>query len=338
MTREPHSLASLTGAVWEALEKHYGADPAAVFAKAGFSKETVEDRAGRVPLSRIRRMWDVCMAVTGDPHIGLNVGRTIRPVTAHALGFAWLASATLADALDRQVRYFDVLTTFFDLDIEAGEEQTVLTVMPVGGESLLPTSADVAFSMTVALCRLSSAQSFAPAQVHFCKRVDDPPNRGRYQTFYRCPLVFGAERDRLFLDNATLREPLPSSNEDLARESERLLDRYLRDMEAGDTASAVRRQLVHMLPSGRATEEQVAQRLNRSVSSLQRYLRAEGTRYREILEQTREDLAREYLQAGEHPIAEVAYLLGYSDQSTFTRAFKRWTGQSPGAFVQQAPQ
>jgi len=336
MTREPHSLASLTGALWEALEKHYGADPAAVFAEAGLSKETREDRTGRVPVSQIHRLWEVAVTITGDPHIGLNVGRTIRPVTAYALGFAWLASATLAEALERQVHYFDVLTTFFDLSLDVDETQTVLAVLPVRDTPLLPTSADVAFAMTVELCRLSSTPTFAPVQVQFCKRVDDPPNRGRYQTYYRCPLVFGAEKNRLFLDNATLQEPLPSSNEELARESEKLLDRYLRDMEAGDTASEVRRQLVHMLPSGQATEEQVAQRLNRSVSSLQRYLRAEGTRYREILEKTREDLAREYLQTGDHPIAEVAYLLGYSDQSTFTRAFKRWTGQSPGAFVQQS--
>lgn len=233
------------------------------------------------------------------------------------------------------MRYFDVITTFFDLKLEVDEQQTVLTVWPVRGGSLLPTSADVAFAMTIAMCRLSSHPTFAPVQVHFRKRVDDPPNRARYQTYYRCPLVFDAERDGLFFDTPSLRELLPSSNEELARESERLLDRYLREMEAGDTASAVRRQLVNMLPSGQTTEEQVAQRLNRSVSSLQRYLRAEGTRYREVLEQTREDLAREYLRTGEHPIAEIAYLLGYSDQSTFTRAFKRWTGLSPGAYAQQ---
>jgi AraC-like DNA-binding protein len=319
MTREPSSLASLTGALWETL----------------VSKESIDDRAGRVPISNIRRLWDAAVAVTGDPHIGLSVGRMIRPVTANALGFAWLASSTLGEALDRQVRYFDVLTTFFDLDLEPCDEQTVLLVAPIRGVPLLPTSADMAFATTVAMCRMSSTPTFAPVQVQFRKRVDDAPNRARYQSYYRCPLVFGAARDALFFSNSSLREPLPSSNADLARESEKLLDRYLRDMETGDTASAVRRQLVNMLPSGQATEEEVAQRLNRSVSSLQRYLRAEGTRYRDILDRTREDLAREYLQSREHPIAEVAYLLGYSDQSTFTRAFKRWTGVSPGAFLQE---
>jgi AraC-like DNA-binding protein len=335
MPREPHSLASLSGALWEALDRHYGVDPAQVFEDAGICKKTLEDRAGRVPISTIRRLWEVAIAVTGDAHIALNVGRTIRPATLHALGFAWLASATLAEALQRQVRYFDVLTTFFDLDLEPGPEQTLLTVSPIPGVPLLPTSADMAFSTTLALCRLSSTPTFVPVQVQFRKRVDDPPNRARYQSYYRCPLVFGAARDALYFSNVSLREPLPSGNADLARENEKLLDRYLRELESGDTASAVRRQLVNMLPSGQATEEQVARSLNRSVSSLQRYLRAEGTRYREILDRTREELAREYLQSGDHPIAEVAYLLGYSDQSTFTRAFKRWTGLSPGAFLQQ---
>ena len=115
-----------------------------------------------------------------------------------------------------------------------------------------------------------------------------------------------------------------------------MLDRYLREMDAGDFSNKVRQALAQSLPSGRVTEEDVAQRLNRSVSSLQRHLRAEGTGYRHILERTRERLAREYLSSGQHPIAEVAYLLGYADQSTFTRAFKRWTGMSPGAYVSEA--
>jgi AraC-like DNA-binding protein len=146
---------------------------------------------------------------------------------------------------------------------------------------------------------------------------------------------FEAGENAMYFDTAALNRPLPAGDDALAAENEKILQRYLREMEAGDFSNKVRQALAQTLPSGRVTEEDVAQRLNRSVSSLQRYLRAEGTGYREILERTREQLARDYLASGEHPIAEIAYLLGYADQSTFTRAFKRWTGMSPGAYASQ---
>jgi AraC-like DNA-binding protein len=87
-----------------------------------------------------------------------------------------------------------------------------------------------------------------------------------------------------------------------------------------------------MLPSGKADQDKVASRLYRSTSTLQRQLSAEGTSYRDLLESTRRGLAEKYLRDGKHTQAEIAYMVGFSDQSNFARAFKRWTGMSPGQF------
>jgi AraC-like DNA-binding protein len=337
MTQEPTSLASLSMAIWEVLETHYSTNPAAVFAAAGIDKASAMQRTGRIPIDTVRKLWAEAIRVSGDPHIGHVVGRSIRPASAYALGFAWLASATLAEGLERQVRYSRVLTTFFSAEYEAGVNESCLRVLAAGkDETLLPTSADVALTMTLRFCRLASRDDFAPLRVCFKQELDDPTTLARYRAYFRCPVEFGAAENAIYFDTVALNEPLPGASVNLVAENEKILDRYLSELRTGEFSHKVRQAVAKALPSGKVTEEEVAQRLHRSVSSLQRYLRAEGTGYRAILEQTREHLAREHLMAGDHPIAEIAYLLGYADQSTFTRAFKRWTGMSPGAFAAQA--
>jgi AraC-like DNA-binding protein len=94
-------------------------------------------------------------------------------------------------------------------------------------------------------------------------------------------------------------------------------------------ASEVRRLLIRLLPSGQFDQDRVARQLNRSASTLHRQLGTENTSYREVLDSTRRGLAEEYLRDDKFSIAEVAYLLGFSDQSNFSRAFKRWTSRTP---------
>ena len=98
----------------------------------------------------------------------------------------------------------------------------------------------------------------------------------------------------------------------------------------------MRQLLVQMLPSGRMDQDTIAKRLYRSTSTLQRQLAAEETNYRHILESTRRDLAQHYLEDGEYTQAQIAFMIGFADQSNFARAFKRWTGVSPGEYQKAA--
>ena len=100
-------------------------------------------------------------------------------------------------------------------------------------------------------------------------------------------------------------------------------------LDPAKVASQVRRLLISLLPSGKADQELIAARLNRSSSTLQRQLQSEGLTYRSVLEDTRRSLAEDYLKGRKHSHAQIAYLLGFSDQSNFSRAFKRWTRLSP---------
>jgi AraC-like DNA-binding protein len=98
----------------------------------------------------------------------------------------------------------------------------------------------------------------------------------------------------------------------------------------------VKTKLIQELPSGNISEEIIAEDLYMSQRSLQRRLREEGTTYKELLNETRRDLAAQYIKASSVSINEITYLLGFSEPSNFSRAFKRWTGVSPSEYRQSA--
>ena len=106
-------------------------------------------------------------------------------------------------------------------------------------------------------------------------------------------------------------------------------------LDKNNITTQVKSKLLDLLPSGHSTEEAVIQALHLSQRTLQRKLKEEGTTFKELLDETRRELAKEYVNDTSLSFSEITYLLGFSEQSNFTRAFKRWQGQSPSAYRQQ---
>ncbi len=143
-------------------------------------------------------------------------------------------------------------------------------------------------------------------------------------------------KDGAFFDADDLERPLSGSIPELASATDRIAENYIESLDNSAVATAVSRMLVQTLPSGRSDQDTVARRLARSRSTLQRQLTSEGTSYREILDKTRLALAERYLVEGDHTQAQIAFMVGFADQSNFARAFKRWTGVSPGEYQKAA--
>ncbi len=165
-----------------------------------------------------------------------------------------------------------------------------------------------------------------------CFRHADHSRAGEYVAAFNAPVLFNQDYDGLILDRAALELALPGENAELAHANDAVAERYLASLDPERVASAVRELLVDMLPSGQASQLAVAKRMNRSLSTLQRQLQAEGQSFQTIREDTRQRLAESYVRGQELSLSEVAYLLGFSDQSNFSRAFRRWTGMSPREF------
>jgi AraC-like DNA-binding protein len=152
-----------------------------------------------------------------------------------------------------------------------------------------------------------------------------------YATALGCPVEFG-DIEVWEFRKADVEARLAGSIPEVVNAIEVIADEYLSSLEEGVVAHQVREMLIQMMPSGNSDQDTIARRLYRSRSTLQRQLVAEGTSYRQILESTRRSLAEKYLRSDDYTQGEVAFMLGFTDQSNFARAFRRWTGMTPGEF------
>ena len=157
-----------------------------------------------------------------------------------------------------------------------------------------------------------------------------------YESILGCPVTFNEGAEIWTFSTNDLEAPLSGAVPDVADATDRIAENYIASLDEGAVAQEVRQALIQSLPSGHVDQETIAKKLYRSRSTLQRQLGAEGTNYREILETTRQALAEKYLTDSDYSQAQVAFMVGFSDQSNFARAFKRWTGMSPGEFQKAA--
>jgi AraC-like DNA-binding protein len=329
MLFETTSLASSVALLIEAVEKHYGFDPRPLLEARGVDLSRLNIPGARMSDAALDAALEDLIERTGDPCMGLAVGGQIRPTSIHALGYAWLASGTLLDAFQRLARFDRTVSTSDHIEVSLQGETCELRVASrVPGYMQPPLAIDAYFTAVLRLCRLVKDQHFAPLQVRLIhssfERASD------YVAAFQAPVVFDADADVMVFDAAAVMEPLVGANPELAALNDRVAEAYLESLDPEMVASKVRDLLVSMLPSGQASQDAVAGKLARSTSALQRQLRSEGTSFQQLRDETRRELALGYLREGRLSLTEIAFLVGFTDQSNFSRAFRRWTGVSPG--------
>jgi AraC-like DNA-binding protein len=329
MLYEPTLLASLTLLLAASLRQEYGIDPAPIYLQAGIPLTPPESPQLRYPYANMRRLWDLSKAASGDEAIGLKTGWYAKPVQFYAFGYSWLASSTLLDAMQRLTRYHQLLSTVSEeVSIAELDDSYALTVVfPDKSRSPSKDGIDCGMTALLALCDIVAEKEIRPLRVQLtCPPTVHP---GAYREAFRAPVQFNAEMGTMYFDKQTLRAALPHSAPDIAKATDKIAELYIESLDPSKVSSQVRQLLISLLPSGNTDQELVSSRLNRGTSTLQRQLQAEGTNYRDVLESTRRSLAKNYLVDKQHSQAQIAYLLGFSNQSNFSRAFKRWTLMSP---------
>lgn len=324
-------LASSTLVVWKAVET-YGLDARTLFERAGLDPASLEDSLARYPYQDVRKVWELAIEETGDPCFALIAARQWHPSNFHALGYAWLASPNLKEALQRLIRYFRVVTT--------DPEELSLVETDQAYEFLIDTSSvvyrgldaeyDFVLAILIDACRLSLGEDFNPERV--CLQRPPPSCRDRFTKFFGCQPEFDAPNYLLSFDKAALDQQLPTGNAEVARANDQVILRYLAQLNRSDLVMRVKVALIENLPSGQVSKEQVSEILGVSQRTLQRKLHDEGTSFKQLLDETRRELANGYIKNHQVSLGEITYLLGFSEASNFSRAFKRWTGSSPAEF------
>ena len=332
MLYEPTTLASVTALLATSLRELYGIDPEPIFLQADLPLAPPESPQIRYPLVKIRKLWALSREASGDPEIGLKTGWYAKPAHFYAFGYSWLASSTLLGAMQRLTRYIQLMSTA-SVDIRLTETKDSYALSAeFPDRSLAPPKEGIDCGTTalLALCDIVAEKTVRPIRVDLIH--SNSMDAEVYREALEAPVRFNADVGVLHFDKTVLRAPLPHGTPDIAKATDRIAEQYIETLNPLKVASQVRRLLIDLLPSGDADQELVSSQLNRSTSTLQRQLQGEGSSYREVLESTQRSLAETYLRDKKHTHAQIAYLLGFSEQSNFSRAFKRWTSMTPREF------
>lgn len=327
MQRSASSLSSWALAIRRTLDDA-GHDGLALMRRAGMDPAALSDPDARYPLAQTTRLWRLAVTETGDPCIGLRVASRIGQTTFHALSYALMASSTLRESFERLTRYCRMVTDAVDMDFTRDGNCYRLRIrVPEDGEQPAFEALDAFVAAYVRMCRSALGRHYSPLRIELQR--PEPAEADCFRRILRAPLCFGAPMTELVFDAASLEQRLETANPELARHNDAVVLHYLARFDREDTVARVRATLVEHLPRGEPSQGFVADRLGLSARSLQRRLATFGVTYKTVVDEARRELALSYLSRNRTSVTEVTYLLGFSDTSSFARAFRRWTGATP---------
>lgn len=330
MAREATTLNTWAIAISRTLEAR-GLDSASLFVEVGLDPQFLRDPNGRYPVSKMAKLWRLAVETSGDPCFALKASAYVQPATFHSLGLAMMASQNLEDALQRTARFSRIVSNAVDVVIEHTPRGVKEVVRFLDGVPTVDEGIDLFMASTLKLGRMLTGVENLPVEIRLC-RDGSAETRAEFEKFFGCSIEFRAEENSLLVPHEWMSLPLPMANPELARKNDRVVMEYLRSFDGARVSEKVRAELISRLPAGEPARADVAGVLNMSEKTLQRRLRDEETNYQQILDETRSELAKQYLSERQLSVCDVTFRLGFSDQSSFTRAFKRWTGVSPGEF------
>ena len=332
----PSTLSSWAKLIARTLTER-GQDAEALFRRAKVSYADLHDPNARYPFAAIQRLWALAEDETGDPCFGMEVGRAWHPTSFHALGYAALAAATLRDALGYLVRYCQVVSSAARLELVDRSGECLLLLEGKAREHAPAVFSSVQAGLAAIAILCAQARGHAVDLRRVTLKQQERGAKARLQSFFGCPVLFEAQEDALVFAPDEIDASLPAANAVLAQINAKALETYLSRLQSPHLADRVRAHLMRALPAARISESEAARGLNMSLRSMQRKLREEGTSFRALVDDTRRHLAREHLSDPTLSRAEVAYLLGFSEASSLSRAMRRWgRGGSEERAVQTA--
>jgi AraC-like DNA-binding protein len=295
----------------------------------GMRPEDLADPESRWPLRVWRDLWQEVVARTGDEGVGLRAALAIDRGYFGVIDYAARSAGTVREAILVASRYFRLANTWGRLEVIEQPERWRIERQIAGDEALmLPRqAAEFALAAMLRLFRLAARGPFTPSEVWL--RYPAPAEIGLHREVFGCPLRFGQPADALVVPTSQLDAPMAAPDRALLTLVTAHGDHLLQQIPEADLLAQVRAEIARTLYRGDPSIDAVASRLGASRRTLQRKLAEEGCVFRELVQSVRRALAERHLREG-RPAGEVAFLLGYSQQGAFVRAFRGWTGLPPG--------
>lgn len=313
-----------------------GLDRAALARLAGRPESALRELGLRIPIQVQCDLYAQVMRELDDPAVPLHIAEATPMEDLHVMGFAVLMARDGREAIQRAVRYGRLITNASRWEHIEREDRVVVRHHRALEHTLGVRAANEgALADFVAGIRQLHGAGRAPLRVGFRHRA--PRDIRAHEAFFRCPIEFEAPFDEFEMPISLYENPMQSVNPAMSAFFVQHAEELLRQHDSEDTLRGrVRQEIAAQLPNGELSLGRVARRLAVSERSLRRYLTEENTSFSDLVAEVRYERARVLLDSPRLSLAEIAYLLGFSNVSAFSRAFKGWSGKAPGQYRSQS--
>lgn len=308
-------------------------DVSAINQSLGVTDQHLSDDRLRTPHSANVSFWNAVAQASGDPLIGLHLGEHMPVFKGQVLEYLFLSSATFGDGLQRALNYQRLLTDAADaqLDVNPANNEAVLVAKSSDPkvQALDHYNACAIVGLIRFFCYITD-NAFNVKRVEIINSLpEEQALIDEYQRVLGCPVAFGKDSNRIFFDAGVLTTPSMHAEPELLQLHQQLAEKYVADLEKQDVINRVNQVIGELLESSEVTLELVASKMGCTARQLRFRLSAADTKFNQLLANYRCHLAKRLLVCTDESIDEIVYLTGFSEPSTFYRAFKRWTGETP---------
>lgn len=318
-----------------------GCDLTGALIELGVTEEQLNDPAARIPLTVEQALLERGIAGTGDPLFGLHMGEQIRPRFMGSLGYASMSSARLRDAITLMLPYQRVTTEFGTTHAAEQADRYVIHWEDAPATRGLPQSrqrVENYFAACITFGRWITGSAENPAEIRFAHAAPaDTAELAEYRRIFRCPVHFDAGENSISLPLRVLDLPLRDADADVHKVMRGRVQRELSTYQArGGLREQVRHAIHEDMLEGAPSIDSVALRLGLKPWTLRRRLKVDNLDFTTLLDDVRKALADEWLRNSSRTVSDIAGSLGYSEQSAFNRAFRRWFNATPIEYRERA--
>jgi AraC-like DNA-binding protein len=306
-----------------------GLDTAQILEAARLDPATVQDPDARIPLEQVDAVWQKAYELSNDPNLALHAIEVLPFGAYRVIDFLASSAPTVGAALAKVSDYFPIINDVVRLPYAVGDRHVAFAVeAPSRPSTITRPYAEYVLAAVFLRTRIATNQRFPLMRVEFSH--PPPAEFGEHERIFECPVSFGAETCQMVIARDVWDTPRTGSDPNLFS----VLDTHARMLldqipSPADVVGRVRESIEAELRGGNPKLESIARRLAMSPRTLQRRLRDQGVIFNDVLDAMRFRAAKSYLAQGDIAGTEVAYLLGFAEQSSFNRAFKRWSGRTP---------
>lgn len=311
----------------------------------GFDREEIQEKLGidldaiigqesRIPMVVFNKVWRFVLKQSGDPDFGIHFGQHAHSqLSRHLIYALMLNCANVGEAIRKNFLYHNLIMDVIKPVIREESSIAVLSweMNHVAFKQERHFSESI-LSLFVSMLNYLTEKQVKLTEVRFTH--SQPKNIDEHHQVFQSSLVFNHHSNEILLRKDFLNKPILLSNSKLLGQLETLVQKVLHQVYASDSwAEKVAQTAFNsIIYEGNASIEGISQKLFVGERTLQMKLKREETTFRQILEKVKKEIAVEYLADKESSICQIALLLGFSDQSSFQNAFKRWTGLTPAVY------